>query len=342
MKIKQSWKSCLLIALGAIFFLGASSASAAQDAAAFYRGKTVRLVVPFTPGGGTDLHARLLAPVLAKYLKSTVVVINKPGGGGLVAMNDLYDAPRTDGLTLAVSPEGLPFAQAIKASGVRFDARKFGWIISLYKDYRCVLVGVDSPYKSVEDLRKLKQPKAAITAVTSPAGPTTIFAIEALGLNNAKIVAGYPGSTELLLAVKRQEADFTVMTKSHALRKDALVRPLLAMEEKRTPDYPNMPTVTELGMNPETKKMMEIILMGQTSGRAIVTPPGVAKEKIAFLRKVLESVVNDQDYLKKVEKAGFFSEPLSGEKTAASVEKAVNITPAEGKRLQQILFEKYF
>ncbi|MDP2267638.1 MAG: hypothetical protein Q8K46_00570, partial [Deltaproteobacteria bacterium] len=75
--------------------------------------------------------------------------------------------------------------------------------------------------------------------------------------------------------------------------------------------------------------------------RAVVTPPGVSKEKIAFLRKVLTTVLNDPDYLKKVEKAGFFSEPLSGEKTAESVEKALSITPAEATRLKYVLFEKY-
>ena len=314
---------------------------AAEDMAAFYRGKTIRLIVPYSPGGGTDLNARLLAPVLKRYLKATVVVINKPGGGGLVAMNDFYENPQKDGLTLAISPEGLPFSQAMGDPGVRFDVRKFGWIISLYKDFRCLMVGIDSPYKSLEDLKKLKQPKAAISSVTSPAGPATILAFEVLNMENGKIVAGYPGSTEILLAVKRLEADFTVITKSHALRKNPLVRPLLAMEETRAPEFPHIPSYTELNVKPEVKRMMEILMLGQAAGRAIVTPPGVAKEKIAFLRKIMNSVVKDPEYLDKVEKAGFFAKPLSGEETTAKVEKALSVKPSELKMLKHILFEKY-
>ena len=342
MKFSPFGKYLVFLAALAVFLLGAGPGEPAEDIASFYRGKTMRLVVPFSPGGGTDLHARLLAAVLEKYLKCTVVVINKPGGGGLVAMNDLYEAPRKDGLTLAISPEGLPLAQAVRTPGVRFNARKFGWIVSLYKDFRYVLVGIDSPYKSVDDLRKLKRPKAAITAITSPAGPSVILALEGLNLDNAKIVAGYPGSTEVLLAVKRLEADFTVMSKSHALRKDPLVRPLIAIEDERAPEFPDIPAFTEMGIKPETKKMMEIIMMGQAAGRAVVTPPGVSKEKIAFLRKVITAALNDPEYVKRVEKAGFFSKPLSAEKTAESVEKALSIAPEDAKMLRHIMFEKYF
>ncbi|MDP2267821.1 MAG: hypothetical protein Q8K46_01510, partial [Deltaproteobacteria bacterium] len=82
MKVKLMWKAYLFIIILAFFFGGANSNASAEDTASFYRGKTIRLIVPFTPGGGTDLPARLLAPVLGKYLKCTVVVINKPGGGG--------------------------------------------------------------------------------------------------------------------------------------------------------------------------------------------------------------------------------------------------------------------
>jgi tripartite-type tricarboxylate transporter receptor subunit TctC len=341
MNFSKSGKYFVFLTCLAVLLMGANIAESAEDAASFYRGKTVRLVVPLSPGGGTDLHARLLAPVLEKYLKCTVVVINKPGGGGLVAMNDVYEAPRKDGLTLAISPEGLPLAQAVGASGVRFDARKFGWIASLYKDFRMLLVGVDSPYKTVDDLRKLKQPKAAMTAVTSAAGPSLILALEALNLDNAKLVLGYPGSTEVLLAVRRMEADFTVMTKAHALRKDPLVRPILAIEDERAPEFPNISAFTELGIKPETKKIMDIIMMGQASGRAVITSPGVSKEKIAFLRKMLAAGLNDPGYVQRVEKAGFFSKPLSGEKTAESVEKALNVPREDLEKLRHIMFEKY-
>ena len=342
MKDRPYWKAYVLLAMLAVFFTGASAQAAADDIASFYRGKTVRIVVPFPPGASADLHARLLAPVLEKLLKCTVVVINKPGGGGLVAMNDLYEAPRKDGLTLAISPEGLPLAQAMGAPGVRFDCRKFGWITSLYKDFRFLYVALNSPYKTVEDLKKLKPAKASISAVTSPAGPSLIAAIEALGISNAKIVAGYPGGTEIILAVVNREADFAVMTINYLLRKDPVVRPLLAIEETRSPEFPNIPAFTELGIKPEVQKMLDIIMMGQASGRAVVTSPGVPKEKIAFLRKIFSAVFKDPEFLKSIKKVGILLNPKSGEQTALTVEKALNVSPEDVKNLKHVMFEKYF
>jgi len=288
-----------------------------------------------------DFHARLLAPVLGRHLKCTVVVINRPGGGGLVAMNDFYESPKKDGLTLAITGEGLPFAQLIGDPGVRFDVRKFGWIISLYKEFRYLVVGIDSPYKSWEDLKNLKQPKAAVTSPTSQSGIPTILAFEVLGLERGKVIAGYPGSTEILLALKRLEADFTVISKSHALRKNPLVRPLLAMEETRAPEFPDIPSYKEMPLKPEAKRMMEIVMLAQAAGRSIVTPPGVPKEKVGFLRKVFATLVQDADYLGKIEKAGYAAKPLSGDETAAKVKQTLSIKPAELKMLKYLLFEKY-
>ncbi len=206
------------------------------------------------PEASTDINARLLAPALERHLKCTVVVVNKAGAGGMVGTNDFYNSSPKDGLTLMISMEGLPLAQALGAAGVRFDCRKFGWIAGLYKDSRSLQVAVGSPYKSLDDLRKLKQAKAAVTSVTSPAGPQVILAIEALNLENAKLVKGYPGSTEIKLALMRLEADFTVQSKSHIMRKDSFMRPLITVEEERDPDFPDLPALPEMKIKPEMMK----------------------------------------------------------------------------------------
>ncbi|MFC1814364.1 Bug family tripartite tricarboxylate transporter substrate binding protein [Thermodesulfobacteriota bacterium] len=343
MKTKPSWKFCVLFVILAVFLTGAADRASAADIASFYRGKTMRFVVPFSPGGGYDTYARILASVLEKKLGCDVIVINKPGGGGLVAINNLYDSPRKDGLTISMGPESLPFAQAIGASGVRFDSRKFGWLASIFKDIRFVMVDVDAPYKSIEELKKLERPKAAVTSITSPAGPSLIVALELLNMENAKIVAGYPGSSEVLLAVKRGEADFCVQSKSHLLKKDPFVRPLVLIEEKRDPDFPNIPTASEIvAMTPEKKRIQEIIALGQASGRAVITPPGVSNEKIRFLQKVVFASLKDPEFIKKTQKVGLRLNPLTGEETAVLVEKALKVSPAEVKKLKHILFEKYF
>jgi tripartite-type tricarboxylate transporter receptor subunit TctC len=341
MKSNQFGKYCVLLTIVAVFLLGANPAEPAEDVASFYRGQVVRLVVGTTPGGAYDNYARLLSPVLQKRLSCTVAVINKAGAGGLVAMNDLYEAPRKDGLTLGLAMEGIPLAQAIGVDGVRFDCRKFGWLATIYKDVRFIYVAPASPYKSIDDLKKLKPAKAATTTVTSPSGPTLVLAIEALGIDNAKIIAGYPGSTEVILAVRRGEADFTCQSINHALKKDALVRPLVVVEEKRAPEFPNVPAFTEFGIKPEAKRVMELIMMGQASGRALVAPPGVPDEKIKFLRNVISSSLKDPEFVKKAQTLGLELDPVTGDKTAANVQKALDMTPDEAKKLKYIITQKY-
>ncbi len=343
MNSKLSLKWCVVFAILAVFLTGVADKASSQDVASFYRGKTMRFMVPLSPGGGYDTYARIMASVIEKKLGCNVVVINKPGGGGLVGMNDLYEAPRKDGLTIAMAPESLPFAQAIGTRGVRFDCRKFGWLASIYKDVRFLMVGIDSPYKTLDDLKKLERSKAAVTSVTSPAGPTLILALEMLNLDNAKIVAGYPGSSEVLLAVKRGEADFCAQSISHISKKDPLVRALVILEEKRDSSFPDIPSYTELvNLTPEKKRLEEIIALGQASGRAVVTPPGVSNEKIRFLRKLVDDCLKDPEFIKKTQKVGLPLNPLTGEQTMALVEKALNVSPEEVKKLKQIMFEKYF
>ena len=107
----------------------------------------------------------------------------------------------------------------------------------------------------------------------------------------------------------RLEADFTVQSKSHIMRKDTFMRPLITVEEERDPDFPDIPALPEMKIKPETMKMMELIMKGNASGRALITPPGVSNEKIAFLRKVTAAALKDSDYVNKREKGGPLFKP---------------------------------
>ena len=113
-------KTVVLMVLLSIFLFGVHTTASAKSAADFYRGKVVRFLVPYGPGGGYDTYSRLIASAMEKYMGSTVVVINKPGAGGMVGTNHMYNGARRDGLTVGIAPEGIPLAQAMKAPGVHF------------------------------------------------------------------------------------------------------------------------------------------------------------------------------------------------------------------------------
>src|SRR3954454_22293588 len=107
------------------------TATAQDSEHAYFAGKTVRLVVGFGPGGGYDLYARMLAPYLSKTLNATVLVENRPGAGGLLALNGIYVSP-PDGLTLMiVNGTGAAFAQLTDQQGERFDLSKLGYLATL-------------------------------------------------------------------------------------------------------------------------------------------------------------------------------------------------------------------
>jgi len=334
-------KTVVSAALVSIFFFGMYSTVTAESAADFYKGKVVRFLVPYSPGGGYDTYSRLIAAAMEKYMGSTVVVINKPGAGGMVGTNHVYNGARRDGLTVAIAPEGIPLAQAMKAPGVHFDAGAFNWLGSVYRDARLVAVSVDSPYKSIEDLRKLKQPKASTTEVTGPEGQHLVIAIEALGMDHAKVVPGYVGSGSAILAVKRGEVDFCAFSLIHFLRDKKLLRPLAVISEERIPQFPEIKAITEFGITPEARKMLGIVNLGKAAGRGLITPPGVSKDKVAYLRGIMMKCLKDPDLLKKAEKLGLIVDPIPGAEVQAGVEKSLAISPEDVRKVKYIILEKY-
>src|SRR4051794_15904229 len=121
------------VALGVALALATSSLPAAAEDSeqAYFAGKTVRLVVGFGPGGGYDLYARMLAPYLSKTLNATVIVENRPGAGGLLALNGVSISP-PDGLTMMiVNGTGAAFSQLTDQQGARYDLAKLGYVATL-------------------------------------------------------------------------------------------------------------------------------------------------------------------------------------------------------------------
>jgi len=332
---------CILVVMLALGLMGTQAAIAADDMAAFYKGKTMRFIIGWSPGGGYDAYARLLAPQLEKRLKCTAIVQNMPGAGGLVAMNYMYNTAKKDGLFLSITPTGLPLTQAMGTRGVQFDCAKFNWLVSFVRDTHVIGVAPDSPYKSLKELQTAKPLRGGTTDVTSALGQPLIMAAEALGMDHMKIVSGYPGTSECFLAVQRGEVDFTAGSVHHFLKKSAPLRPLAAVSEKRSPALPDVPALTEFGIEKGAERMLEILFAARGAGRGIITAPGVPKEKVDFLRKILMDCLEDKELLAKAKKVELDIDPLSGKEAQETAEKAMRLTPDEVKKLKHILLEKY-
>jgi len=342
MKVKFFLKSCLILATAAILLAGIQSRAQAEDAAAFYKGKVLRIVVGSTPGGGYDGYCRLLAKAMQKYMGSKAIVVNKPGGGMLLAMNYMYNNASRDGLTIALAPEGLPLTQLIGTQGLQLDCLKFNWLASVYRDVRMLGVSPTSKYKTLETFRKAKGLKAASQSTTAPAGEITIMVIEALNLDSPTVITGYKGSPAQMLAIKRGEADFTAMGIHMFLGKNPPLFPIAACENKRVPEFPDLPAIfSEFKISEETQKFIKAVRTGKESGRALIAPPGVPQDRIDYLRKMIMVCLKDKELLARANKMFLTVNPVPGKVVQETVEDTFRLPPDTVKLVKYMLLKKY-
>ncbi len=178
-----------------------------DSVADFYRGKTIRIVVGYGPGGATDTSARLVVKFLAKHIPGNpnIVIQNKPGGGSMLAANTVYNSEPKDGTVIAMFSSDLVLKQAWGAAGIRFDSAKIQWISSAFDTSAMCAVRTDSGVKSFEDLVK-----SGKELVFSSFGKGGLSHVPAVVFNSVfgtkiKVVTGYRGGAAQRLAVKNGE-----------------------------------------------------------------------------------------------------------------------------------------
>lgn len=182
-----------------------AAASQAQSVEEFYKGKQVTIIVGSAPGGGYDATARLFARFMGTHLPGApnMIVQNMPGAGSLTATNNLYNLAPKDGTTIGVVQRGMLTAKLTNPNGVRFDVEKMNWIGNLAPEVATIVSWKTSPVKTTEDLFKQE-------LIVGGPGPTLDPETVPRLLNATigtkfRIVSGYSGNTEILLAMERGE-----------------------------------------------------------------------------------------------------------------------------------------
>ncbi|MGE3248112.1 MAG: Bug family tripartite tricarboxylate transporter substrate binding protein [Beijerinckiaceae bacterium] len=319
------------IAALAAGFLPAGQA-AAQDEAAFYKGKTIRIMSGFPTGGSYDLYARLAADMLKKGIPGldAVIVENKPGGGGLIATSYFYSQSAKDGTALGVLPDTIANFQLMDPKKAPWDVRKLNYIGSMTPINSLILRRGDTPAKTIDDMRK----QETIVAASGKSAQSYQFpaAAKVLAGFNFKIVPGYRGAGGIKLALERKEAQvgglgWTAWRVSHVDRiaKGEYV-PVFQIGLKRDAELPNVPLLQELVTDPDNKKAIEFISGGTAIGRALTAPPGVPEKRIAYLRSVFDKVVKDPEIMAIARKRGLILNPVPGKEIQA-ISDAIVQTP---------------
>jgi tripartite-type tricarboxylate transporter receptor subunit TctC len=327
---------------------GVSAAAAQEDAAQFYQGRNLIFVVPYGPGGGFDQYARMLAPHLEERTGATVVVENRPGGGGMTAISQLARS-EPDGGTIAIL-NGVPAAlgQITEAPAVQFDLTELTYIARVNAEPWVLLVSVHSGHESLADLVEASQAGEQLTfgGTGRADGPTDAAAVVCAALElNCRMVVGFQGSSEVSLAAIRGDVTgFAVTDRSardYSTGSEDLI-PVAVIGHERSELLPDVPTVFEAVDVPE-EYWIDFRGGIVDVGRAIVTAPGVPEERVAFLRDAFEAILTDPEVQAEAEQKGLPIVYASGAEVQATVEDVLGDIPEDRlTEIRDVLLDRYF
>ena len=306
------------------------SSAAAQTTAEFYRGKTITISVGFTAGGGYDLHARVLARNLGRHVPGSpsILVKNAPGAGGLSLVNSLFTTAARDGTELATFDRGIPLEPLLEGAKARFDPLQLGWIGSTDNDASTCLSWHTAPVKTMDDLMRQELIVGATgSTANSNSFPRIMNAV--LG-TKFRVIAGYPGSPEALIAMERGETQgfcsmgFATM---QALRpdwvRDRKINMFVQLALKKNPDHPEVPLAIDLAKTDADRQALVLIVSPNLFARPFTAPPGIPADRLQALRQAFAETVTDPDYV------------------ADATGKALHIELVTGRELEDLLHHLY-
>ncbi len=330
---------CCLAAL-----CGPAKADAIQD---FYKGKIVRLVNGGAAGSGYDLYSRMLAPWLERKLGTTVIVESRPGAGMMTAMNHVWMQP-PDGLTLMLAPgEGAVLAKLVDDPALRHDLAKYSLLGRVNTAPRVLIVYPQGPYRTVDDLLKQDKPlQIGANGKTDAASDTSAVFCHALKLT-CKITIGYKSSADFSLAAIKGEVDGTILVEDSSARyaQGGQLRGVVVTARERSRLMPEVPTVYEAAkLDAEATWWLDFREDVRKIGRILIAPPGMAPDKLAFLRKITREVLTDPVALADFEakqQPAVFGEPDVIAKLIDNI--LGDKLPAERrKEIKHVIMEKYY
>ena len=269
----------------------------------------------------------------------------------MIAANYVYNVAKPDGLTLGTQTPSIYMDQIIGRKEIQFDWAKFNWIGTPEQyDYVFIMRG-DSPYKSIDDIRKAAEPpKCGAPGTGSHFYQIPKLMEETLGARFS-IVAGYQGPTDVDLAIERGEMHCRTVTVTAYLGrepfltwgKNGFVRPLVQTGRKPSPSLPEVPTIYELMdryKTPEAgRRLATLILAPGEFGRPMVAPPGVPAERVKILREALNKTLRDPELLAETKKRGWPVGPVAGEELQSLAKEVIAQPPEVVQRLKKLLGE---
>ena len=321
-----------------------SAGTFAQDSAPIFKGKTVDIYTGYTVGGGYDLYTRLLARHIGKYLPGnpTVVPKNMEGAASIRFANWLYNVAPKDGTAFGTIGRGTALDPLLGQPGAQFDGTKFNWIGSANDEVSVCVAWHTTGFTTFDDLLH----RELLIGGTGPGDDTVQFGKVLAGVLGAKlkIIAGYPGGNDAVLAMERGELQgrcgwsYSSIKAAHpdwlAQKKIAI---LVQFALAKHPELAEVPLVIDLAKTEDQRKLLKFVFARQVMGRPYLAPPGVPPATVAALRRAFMATMADKELLADAERSKIEITPVSGERIQELMAELYKTPPELTKRLAEML-----
>lgn len=315
-------------------------------AAAYYEGKSIRIIVGTSPGGGYDTYTRLIARHFGKHIpgEPTIIVDNMPGAGGLLSANHMFKVAKPDGLTIGHFVGGQFLQQLLGKPGIEFDALKFGYIGVPAQDNFVVALAKSSGVATMEQWLAAKTPLKLGAIAPGDGTYDTAKILEAtLGLP-LQVVSGYKGTAPIRLAVNSNEVhglSNSWQSFRSTWRKEldsGEVSLIVQLSLKSHADITKVPLAANFTKSEEARKLIAAVTQAHGAAvRPYLLPPGTRPDVVEILRKAFNDTMKDPELVAEAAKANLEFNPGTGEELEKNVREILRLDAALVSKLKDIL-----
>jgi tripartite-type tricarboxylate transporter receptor subunit TctC len=313
----------------------------------FYAGKTIQVLIGFSSGGGYDLYARTVARHLGRHIPGSPQLVpqNMPGAGSLKLVNYLYNVAPKDGTVIALFAPGVVAEPLLgRGAGTQFEAPKFSWIGSVSKEVSVCAFMASTGIKTWHDM----QTKPYVIGASGGGAESDVFPTVLRNMFHLplKIVAGYPGGTEINLAMERHEVDgrcgwswTSLLSRSKALLTSRAINLTLqiGLEKDASPYLDGVPLIMDLTSDPAQQAALKLIVSRQSIARPFAAPPGVPAERVRLLRAAFDATMQDPEFLAEARHVDLDVRPVPGMAVEALIGEIYASPPAAVKLATEVM-----
>jgi tripartite-type tricarboxylate transporter receptor subunit TctC len=315
----------------------------------FYRGKTIRIIVGGSAGGGFDTYSRMMARHMGKHIPGNpaIMVENMSGAGTLIAAKYLYGSAKPDGLAFGIFNGALILGRALGLKGIDFDVRELEYLGVPVQDSTVCALRKESGVTSIDQWLAAKAPlKIGGLGPGNSTSDTPRILRATLDLP-IQVVDGYKGTAEVRLAADGGEVhggcwawESVKVTWAKGIQSGE-VNPVIQVTAKKIPELPAVPLALELAKTDEARLLLRSGAVDPSAiVRVYVTTPRTPKDRLQILRRAFMNTLTDPEFVSEMKKSNLDINPLTGEEVRKIVDNLFKLNPALLAKLAKILAAK--